>query len=146
MQDVIQREIIISASKEHIFSAIADPKQVILWFPETLEGEYRVGEHATLGFGDHGKCSVYIVNAKPYEYFSYRWVPGANQFVGDVLSVPNTLVEFRIEELADNACKVTLTESGFSTLPREFMQDSLKQNSSGWDFMLKRLTKYFDVL
>ena len=144
MQDTIEREIIITASKERIYEAIADPEQVTKWFPETLEGNYTVGEQPVFGFGDHGKSQVCIVAAQPYEYFAYRWVPGANHYLGDVLAVPNTLVEFRITEHADGQCKVTLTESGFASLPQELMESAFKQNSGGWDFMLGRLVKYFE--
>lgn len=142
MQDKIEREIIINAPKERIYEAITDPKKVIQWFPETLEGKYEVGESPIFGFGEHGRNQVYIVDAKPHEYFAYRWVPGANHFIGDVLSVPNTLVEFRIEESGDS-CKVTLTETGFSKLPAEVAEESLKQNTGGWEFMLDRLEKLF---
>lgn len=145
MQNVIKREIIIKSTKERIYDAIANPEQVVLWFPETLEGEYKVGEQPVFGFGEHGRNQVYIVDAKPYKYFAYRWVPGASHFLGDVLSVQNTLVEFRIEEQGDNSCKVTLTESGFAELPTEVMEAAFKQNSGGWDFMLGRLVKYFEA-
>jgi hypothetical protein len=60
--------------------------------------------------------------------------------------VPNTLVEFRIEEKTDGSCKVILTESGFSNLPTELMETAFKQNSGGWDFMLERLVKYFGAV
>lgn len=142
MQDKIEREIIINAPKERIYEAIADPKKVVQWFPETLEGSYKVGESPIFGFGEHGKNQVYIVDAKPHEYFAYRWVPGSNHFIGDVRSVPNTLVEFRISESGDG-CKVTLTETGFSKLPAEVAEESLKQNTGGWEFMLDRLQKLF---
>lgn len=145
MQNVIKREIIIHATKERIYNAIANPEQVVLWFPETLEGSYEVGEQPVFGFGDHGRNQVYIVDAKPYTYFAYRWVPGANQFLGDVLSVKTTLVEFRIEEQGEDSCNVTLIESGFAELPREIMEDAFKQNSGGWDFMLGRLVKHFEA-
>jgi uncharacterized protein YndB with AHSA1/START domain len=145
MQNVIKREIIIEAPKEKIYDAIANPEKVVLWFPETLEGIYSVGEQPIFGFGEHGRNQVYIVDAKPHDYFAYRWVPGGNHFIGDVLSVQTTLVEFRIEELNDNSCKVILTESGFAELPAEIMEDSFKQNSGGWDFMLGRLVKYFEA-
>jgi uncharacterized protein YndB with AHSA1/START domain len=145
MQNVIKREIIINSTKERIYDAIADPEQVVLWFPETLEGDYKVGEQPIFGFGEYGRNQVYIVDAKPHEYFAYRWVPGASHFLGDVLSVTTTLVEFHIEEQGDDACKVTLTESGFAELPSEFMEEAFKQNSGGWDFMLDRLVKYVEV-
>ncbi len=145
MQDMIKREITINATKERIYEAIANPEQVTKWFPETLEGRYAVGEQPIFGFGEHGKNQICIIAAQPYEYFAFRWVPGASHYLGDVLSVPNTLVEFRIEEQAEGSCKVTLTESGFADLPRELMEAAFEQNSGGWDFMLGRLMKYFET-
>lgn len=144
MQDVIQREIYIKASKERIYAAIADPEQVTRWFPETLEGRYEVGEQPIFGFGEHGRNQICVIAARPHEYFAYRWVPGANHFLGDVLQAPNTLVEFQIVEQADGLCKVTLTESGFAGLPVEMMESAFNQNSGGWDFMLGRLHTCFD--
>lgn len=145
MQNVIEREIFIKASKERVYQAIARPEQVVLWFPETLEGDYSAGKQPIFGFGEHGRNQVYIVEASPHDYFAYRWVPGANDFLGDVLSVPNTLVEFQIQEGPEGVCKVTLTESGFAKLPTELMETAFNQNSGGWDFMLGRLIKYFEA-
>ena len=143
MQDVIKREITIKATKEQVYDAIANPEKVILWFPETLEGSYGVGERPIFGFGEHGKNQIYIVDAKPYDYFSYRWLPGSNHFIGDVLTVPNTLVEFHIIEETPTLCKVTLTETGFASLPMDVAEKSFNQNSGGWEFMLNRLEQYF---
>lgn len=143
MQDSIQREIIINASREKVYEAISDPEQVVKWFPETLEGNYAVGEQPVFGFGDHGKNQVCIVDAVPHEYFAFRWVPGGNHFLGDVLSVATTLVEFRLAEHPDGACKVTLSESGFASLPTEIAESSHQQNSGGWNFMLGRLETLF---
>ncbi len=143
MQDVIQREITIKAPKERIYAAIADPGKVVKWFPETLEGQYEVGQQPVFGFGDHGKNQVYIAEARPHEYFAYRWVPGSQHFLGDVLSVVNTLVEFFISENPDQTCRVMLKESGFSQLPLELAENCFKQNSGGWEFMLGRLDTYF---
>lgn len=139
MQNEIKREIIINASQELIYEHISNPKKVTLWFPNTIEGNYEVGEQPIFGFGEHGKNQIHIVAAKPYNYFSYRWVPGANHFLGDVRKVPNTLVEFKIEELENNTCKLTLIESGFESLPPEIMESSFNQNSGGWNYMLGRL-------
>ncbi len=143
MQNSIQREITIHASRQRIYEAISSPEKVVLWFPETIEGKYAAGEQPVFGFGDHGKNQVYIVEAIPVEYFAFRWVPGGNHFIGDVLSVATTLVEFRISEEQEGSCKVSLTETGFASLPQEIAEASFKQNSGGWDFMLGRLESYF---
>ncbi len=144
MQDTIERTISINAPKERIYQAIADPAQVICWFPDAIEGDYEVGASPVFSFGEHGKNQVLIVGAKPYEYFAYRWVPGGNHFLGDLNSVANTLVEFNIEE-ENGACTVTLKESGFTGLPAEIIEQSFAQNSGGWDYMLGRLAAYFDA-
>lgn len=144
MQDVIRREILINAPREKVYDAIANPELVVRWFPETIDGRYAVGEQPVFGFGDHGKNQVCIVAAEPHEYFAYRWVPGANHFLGDVMKTDNTLVEFRLSEMDDGSCKVVLTESGFASLPASLRQAALGQNSAGWDFMLGRLVKTFE--
>ena len=146
MQNVIEREITIKASQEKIYEAIASPELVIKWFPESIEGNYEAGERPILNFGKHGKNQIYIVEAKPHDYFSYRWVPGANHFMGDVLKVPHTLVEFHIHKLENGSCKVVLTETGFADLPLEMAEECFKQNSGGWNFMLGRLENYFSNL
>ena len=144
MQNIIKREIIINAPKERVYKAIATPEQLVFWFPETLEGEFKVGSQPIFGFGDHGRNQIYIVDAKPHEYFAFRWIPGATNFLGDVLTVATTLVEFLIQEESAGQCKVTVIESGFDELPTELIAAAFEQNSGGWDFMLGRLLNYFE--
>jgi len=142
MQDTIVREITVKAPKERVYQAITDPEQIITWFPDVIEGgTLEVGQRPVFIFtGENHRASIYVEAAKPFEYFAYRWVPGGDGFVGDVLTVANTLVEFRIEELPDGT-KVTLTESGFTSLPAEVMEQRLSENSGGWDIMMDLLEK-----
>lgn len=142
MQDKIEREIIINASKERVYAAIADPQHIVTWFPDAIEGDLKAGERPVFIFEGHGKSQTYIEAMQPYDYFAFRWIPGGSDFIGDVLSVPNTLVEFRIEE-TDGISKVTMTESGFASLPTDIAETSFKQNDGGWTFMLDRLHKHF---
>jgi uncharacterized protein YndB with AHSA1/START domain len=140
MQNTIVKEITVKASKERVYTAITDPKQIITWFPNAIEGTLEVGERPIFDFGEYGKNQIYVEAAQPYEYFAYRWIPGANHFLGDVLTKPNTLVEFRLEEI-NNMTKIILTESGFASLPPEVAEQCLKDNTGGWDYMIERLQK-----
>ena len=145
MQDIITREVIINAPQKDIYEAIANPEKVIQWFPDAIEGNYAVGEQPLFVFEGHGKAQMYVVEANPYEYFAYQWIPGGSDFVGDVRTVPHTIVAFRIQEEGDETCKVTLTESGFSSLPDDTGEKAFNMNSGGWDyFMLDAFQKYFD--
>jgi uncharacterized protein YndB with AHSA1/START domain len=140
MQDIITREITVKAKVQRVYEAITDPEQIIKWFPDAVEGALEIGQRAVFTFEGHGKSSIYVVAAKPFEYFAYRWVPSTSGIVGDVMTVPNTLVEFYIEEVGTET-KVTLKESGFASLPADVAEKSFNENSGGWEYMMNRLEK-----
>ena len=141
MQDTIVREITVKASKERVYKAITDPVEIIKWFPNKIEGTLEVGQRPVMIFtSENHKTSIYVEAARPFDYFAYRWVPGGAGIVGDVLKVPNTLVEFFIEEKGAET-KVTVKESGFASLPASVAEESFKQNSGGWEYMIGRLEK-----
>jgi uncharacterized protein YndB with AHSA1/START domain len=145
LQDTIEREIMVRAPRERVYSAIADADQIVKWFPERVEGKMAVGERPIFDFGKYGKVHLYVVAAQPYEYFAYRWLPGSEYqpgFEGDVLSKPNTLVEFRLEDAPDGT-RVRLKESGFASLPPEAYEKAFADNSEGWTEELAKLVKLF---
>lgn len=138
MQDVITKEIIVKAPKERVYNAIIDPKQIVKWFPDEVEGSLEVGQQAIFTFSGHGKSSMLVVDATPFEYFAYRWIPGGANIVDDLTTVQTTLVEFRLTDLGSGT-KVTLTESGFASLPTDMAEKSFSENSGGWNHMMSRL-------
>jgi uncharacterized protein YndB with AHSA1/START domain len=146
MQDTIERLITVNAPIERVFKAITDPAELVAWFPDGVEGEVAAGTRPIFDFGEYGKSQIYIVAKDEPSYFAYRWVPGASTVdqpgASDVLAVPNTLVEFRLEP-SGTGTAVRLIESGFAALPAEMRESSLKENSGGWDYMLDRLGKLF---
>lgn len=139
MQNSITREITVKAAKERVFQAITDPAQIVQWFPNQVEGKIAKGERPIFDFGEHGKNQVYIEDVSPFTYFAYRWIPGSDHFIGDVLTKAHTLVEFMLEEVAEGT-KVTLKESGFADLPAEIAEKCFKDNSGGWEYMMGRLS------
>jgi uncharacterized protein YndB with AHSA1/START domain len=142
MQDEIRRELTINASQERLYAAISSAEELVKWFPETIEGSMEPGSEPVFGFGEHGSGKVLIVDARPHDYFAYRWIPGGNPFKGEFNEANTTLVEFHIKDNGDGSCQLTLTESGFSTLPEDFIEAAYKDNSGGWEFMLERLQSY----
>jgi len=146
MQDSIERSITINAPVERVFHAITDPQELTRWFPDGVEGTIEPGERPVLDFSEYGKSQIYVVAKDAPNYFAYRWVPGTSTVdaVGteDVLSVHNTLVEFRLEATA-NGTSVVLRESGFATFPPAIAESALKENTGGWDYMIDRLGKLF---
>lgn len=141
-QTVIEREIVVKASQERVYAAITDPTQIVQWFPDAVQGSIEVGEQPVLDFGTDGKVRILVVDAKPFEYFSYRWVPGESELVDDVTVVPTTLVEFMVESMGEET-KVTVKESGFEAFEPEVAKQKFDMNSGGWEYMLGRLEQLF---
>lgn len=144
MQDLIQREIIVNASQEKVYNAIVDPNKITSWFPDKVEGSLEAGESAIFTFTEHDhQARVFVEESTPYNYFSYRWVPGGNGSLEEQKDINTTLVEFILEEI-DGGTKVTLKESGFASLPAELAESSFKDNSGGWEYMMGRLENFIN--
>lgn len=141
LQDTIEREITLKAPIERVYRALTD--DLTAWFPKAIEGKVAQGENCVFDFGEYGKGCVHIVATDPHTYFAYRWVPGANNFVGDVRTVPNTLVEFRLAPI-DEGTRLTMIESGFASLPAEHYAKAIEDNTGGWDYELAELVKYLE--
>ena len=137
MQDLIQRDIEVKAPQEVVYQIIADPKLLITWFPNSINGPFEVGQQSTFDFGEDGTAQVHVVAAHPFKYFAFRWYTGKDM-VESVLGAPNTLVEFLIQATGDTT-KVTVKESGFASLPTDIAEQNYTGNSSGWTYMMGRL-------
>ena len=146
MQDVIIREITVNATQERVYKAITDLSEITKWFPEAVEGgSLEPGEEPVFIFRDgQSRRKVIIQEANPFGYFAFRWAPGPDGLSEKhVLDLPNTLVEFHIEP-SNSGTKVTVKESGFASLPTDYAEISLDQNSGGWTFMTDRLEKFLN--
>jgi uncharacterized protein YndB with AHSA1/START domain len=150
-RDSVQRHILIRGSIERAFAALTDQSLFPTWGPLRIEGKLEPGERPVLDFGPAGggKTAIYVVAIEPPRYFAYRWPQGATDplvLLSDPLSVPNTLVEFRLEEV-DGGTRVTVTESGISKLPGVPGMDldaAIEHMGEGWQLMLDGLGRYFD--
>lgn len=148
MQDTIEKEVLIRAPRERVYAALTDPVQLAQWFPDRVEGEVRPGSRPIFDFGEYGRHSTYVVATNPHSYVAYRWIPGAihvpQGFIGDVLSEPNTLCEFHLDETAEGT-RVRLVESGFASLPEAFYAKAIEENTGGWTVMVHRLQTFVET-
>lgn len=147
IQDSIEKEIVVRASKERVYAALTTPEQFVKWFAAGVEGTFGAGERPILDFGEYGCFKILVIAADPHDYFAYRCVPGSifcpQGFLGDVLDEPNTLVEFRLETVAEGT-RIRVKESGIASLPADVIEKTLDGNDAGWAFMLGRLEEYLN--
>jgi uncharacterized protein YndB with AHSA1/START domain len=151
MRDFVQREIVIQGPVDRVFAALIDPSTFPTWGPEAIEGDVAPGARPILDFGPAGggKVRVYVVAVEPPRRFAYRWAQGATDpavLVGDPLAVPNTLVEFLVDEV-EGGTRVRVVESGISKLPgmEAAGDDAVENMGKGWELMLGGLSRSFSA-
>jgi uncharacterized protein YndB with AHSA1/START domain len=130
-EDRIERETLIAAPLERVWSLVAQPG---FWvadkasLPGTVakEGESMVAKNA-----EYGDFPVRVEKVAPPTYLAYRW---ASAFPGEELREDNsTLVEFTLTPEGDQT-RLRVVESGFAALAgsEELRRQAVKDNTGGW--------------
>jgi uncharacterized protein YndB with AHSA1/START domain len=139
MQDSIERTTHIPADIETVWEALTTAEGIRSWFGDEAEIDLRPGGEARFGWTEYGSSShAIVVHVDRPTGFSYRWAAGDADRAD---TGPSTLVEFTMTE-QNGGTDVSLRESGFSLLPPEIMEQSLKDNTSGWNAELQDLHDY----
>jgi uncharacterized protein YndB with AHSA1/START domain len=129
--DRIERETLIEASLERVWSLVATPG---FWVAEEAsvagtvarEGVCLVARNPNLG-----EVSVRVERVEPPTYVAYRW---ASAFPGEELREDNsTLVEFMLDA-EGGGTRLRVVESGFAALNAsdELREKTVRFNTSGW--------------
>lgn len=156
--DRIEKRIVLRSPRERVWSAISEAKQFGSWFGVEFDGEFAAGTRLTgrivptkvdpevaklqqpyIGF----PFELHIERIEPMSLFSFRWHPSAVDRNTDYSAKPMTLVEFRLEEVAQGTL-LTITESGFDHIPLERRAKAFTSNEGGWKHQLKLIEKYLD--
>lgn len=156
--DRIEKRMVVRAPRERVWGAISEAKQFGSWFGVEFDGEFAAGTRLTgkiaptkvdpevaklqqpyVGF----PFEFHIERIEPMSLFSFRWHPSAVDRSVDYSAEPMTLVEFRLEEVAQGTL-LTITESGFDRIPLERRAKAFTSNEGGWTHQLKLIEKYLD--
>lgn len=143
--DRIERETLIEASLERVWSLVAEPG---FWVADegSLAGTVaREGESVVARNSEYGEFPVRVEKVDPPTYLAYRW---ASAFPGQELSEDNsTLVEFTLSREGDRTL-LRVVESGFSALAgsEELRSKALEDNTGGWPQVLDAFRKRVEHL
>ncbi len=166
--DRIEKQVTLKAPVSRVWRAISDAKEFGAWFGFTLDGPFAAGK-AMKGTFDgkldeaaivaHQKAmglapSKVKVPAKdttfctiekiePERYFSFRWIPYGIDAEADPANEPTTLVEFRLEPIAEGT-HLTIIESGFDRVPAHRRARAFRMNEGGWAAQAENLRKYVE--
>ncbi|MGO4463526.1 SRPBCC domain-containing protein [Streptomyces sp. M-16] len=140
IQDRIERETLIEAPLERVWSLVTEPG---FWVaePESVAGTVaREGESVLAKNPQYGDFPVRVEKVEPPTYVAYRW---ASAFPGEELRGDNTtLVEFTLTPEGDKT-RLRVVESGFAALAgaEELRAKALEDNTGGWPQVLDAFKK-----
>ena len=147
MQDRIEKTIELAAPVSRVWHALTDHTEFGQWFRVDLEGPFVVGQlcRGSMTYpGYEGmKWEATVQAMEPESLFSFTWCPYGEDPDIDHSKEPQTLVEFRLEPTSDGT-RLTITETGFSTLSDAFREDALRNNTEGWNKQAENLTAHVE--
>jgi uncharacterized protein YndB with AHSA1/START domain len=166
--DRIEKQVTLRAPVSKVWKAIADAQQFGRWFGVELEGPFVAGKAIKGVFGgelnedailDHQKrlglppskvklpdkdsvfCTVERID--PERYFSFRWIPYGIDAEVDPTNEPTTLVEFRLEPVAEGT-RLSIVESGFERVPAHRRERAFRMNDGGWAGQAENVRKHVE--
>lgn len=138
--DLIEKEIVINASVDKVYSALIDPELLTQWFPNIVTIEpwvggkvfFRFSKEVTKEKKDHDVIGT-IISVIPNKELSYTW-----KFITKPKYNKNTMVTWKLERLEDDRTKITLIHSGFTNVDKI----QYDEHNEGWDWYTKRLENF----
>ena len=154
--DRIEKKILLRAPLERVWGAISDARQFGKWFGVAFDGPFVAGalltgkiepttvdpEVAKLQEPHRGTAFAFTVDGvEPMRRFSFRWHPFAVDSGADYSKEPTTLVVFELTAAPDGVL-LTITESGFDSIPLHRRAEAFASNEGGWEHQTRLIAKY----
>jgi uncharacterized protein YndB with AHSA1/START domain len=154
--DRIQKQVLLRAPCERVWSAISDARQFGSWFGVSFDGVFAAGARLTGRITPTsvdaeiakaqepyaGKAFEVVVDRiEPMQLFSFRWHPYAVDAATDYSREPMTLVEFALREVPGGTL-LTITESGFDQIPLARRAQAFTSNQQGWAAQAMLIEKF----
>jgi uncharacterized protein YndB with AHSA1/START domain len=132
----LEREILIDAPPDIVWSVITEPEHLGTWFGDSAEIDLRPGGELLLRWdGTGGRVQGRVERVEPPRVFSFRWIRDEE---GN-----STLVEFSLSAEGETT-RLTVVETGFQELawPEERKQKDADAHRAGWKQELGELEDY----
>jgi uncharacterized protein YndB with AHSA1/START domain len=147
MTDRIEKSIDIAAPVERVWRALTDFEEFGAWFRVRLDGPFELGEpslgHITYPGYEHLKWEARVVAMEAPRLFAFTWHPYAVDPDRDYSDEPPTRVEFRLEP-AGAGTRLTVTESGFDSIPAGRRDEALRMNEGGWEEQVRNIRAHVE--
>ena len=142
--DKIERETVIAAPVERVWTLITEAEHVGRWFGDAgAEIDLRPGGAMVFRWSEYGTSRGTVVAVEPTSRFAYRWAPFGRGRGDEPVEGNSTLVEFTLEPEGDGT-RLRVVESGFAALDGtdEQRAEWLQGNTGGWEQETDELREY----
>jgi uncharacterized protein YndB with AHSA1/START domain len=143
--DRIEKKVVLRAPRSRVWRALTSSEEFGAWFGVKLTGAFAPGAKVlgklTIPAYQHVTMEMVVERLDPETLFSYRWHPYAIDPRVDYSGEPTTLVEFRLEEVAEGT-RLTIVESGFDRLPAARRSEAFRMNDGGWTAQVGNLERH----
>jgi uncharacterized protein YndB with AHSA1/START domain len=145
----IEKSIELKAPVSRVWRALTDHLEFGEWFRVKLEGPFVPGQEVkgmiTWPGYEHVVWSAVVQKMEPERLFSFVW-PQVRSFAktdapADYSGAPVTLVEFKLQEIPSGTL-LTVTESGFESVPADWREEAFRRNDGGWTQQMKNIESH----
>jgi|SRR5262245_10133597 len=154
--DRIEKKVLLRASRARVWKALTDVREFEQWFGVRFDRPFVAGAllHGvivgTTVDADVAKAQrqheavpfeITVERIEAERLFSFRWHPFAVDDSVDYSKEPTTLVEFALED-APGGVVLTVSESGFDSIPLERRSRAFTSNNEGWSIIVTLIERY----
>jgi len=140
----ISRQILLKASLEKVWTAIATPEGFEGWFTCKVIGTWELNKDVILLWPSGNSNEIRIVALNPQSEFAYQWHPGGYAKLGDFPEEQLTTVTFRLHSTGDGT-NLEMVEGDFADIPEERRLKVMGLNTAGWEEELENIRKYVEA-
>jgi uncharacterized protein YndB with AHSA1/START domain len=142
VNDNIEREVLIAAPAETVWSIVTEPEHIVRWFADQAEVDLRPGGEVRFSFGGSVPGIGTVERVERPHLFSFRWVSPESERDMEAAQGHFTLVEFMLSE-RDEGTLLRVVESGFAGLEGTEEQNAAlaERHTGGWGTFLDQLAE-----
>jgi uncharacterized protein YndB with AHSA1/START domain len=155
-EDKIEKQIVLKASMDRVWNALADSQAFGTWFGMKIEGPFETGKTVKAVITptkvdpevaeqqkpyEGVEFELCIEDVKPNQRLAFRWHPYKTDDDKDLWSQPSTLVSFNLTQQPDGI-HLTVTEEGFQNIPLDLRAKAFASNCEGWAIQVQLIGKY----
>jgi uncharacterized protein YndB with AHSA1/START domain len=143
----IEREVLIDAPVEAVWSIVTEPEHVGRWFSDSAQIDLRPGGELVLRWDRIGTARGTVERVEPPYAFAFRWVTPEPDRDPSAQEGHFTLVEFLLRAEGDSTL-LRVVESGFASVAGSEQQntDLAARHVSGWSGFLDQLAEYVSTV